>query len=156
MSRDYQRKKVYKSEFLNEGLHPTPTLTLGQCDLLVQKMYQWGKENISESVTYYSRIEIRDGRGRRSAASNGRIIWLPKFARSRMVVAHEVAHSLAGYDDGHGERFVAIYLQLVKKFDKENYIKLNNNFNTNKVKTLSKDGKAVKVRAKQQKKGASN
>jgi hypothetical protein len=143
--RDYQRSKVYNSEsndaYLNE------VLTLEECEKLANKMYKYGLRYVKWKQPF-KEITIADGRGRKHAGAYYSKIALPKWARNKLVVAHEVAHTLSPKDEKHQEKFVYIYLILVKRFCKEYYIELCNNFNKNNVKTIDKNNKPTKVRGK--------
>jgi len=143
--KDYQRSKVYNSEsneaYLNEAL------TLDECEKLANKMYKYGLRYVKWSQPF-KELTIADGRGRKHAGAYYSKIALPKWARNKLVVAHEVAHTLCPKDEKHRERFVFIYLVLVKRFCKEYYVELCNNFNKNKVNTIDKKNKPTKVRGK--------
>jgi hypothetical protein len=90
--RDSQRAAVYSWERALEQLLPaaaTRRLSLVECDLLVVRVWSdYGHPCRPPTVT--------DGRCRRSAAYNARTneIKLPRWARSQLVVLHEVAHAL--------------------------------------------------------------
>ena len=62
-------------------------------------------------------------------------ISLPKWARNRYVVAHEVAHCIAPDQSKHNWEFCAIYLELVKYFcGKADAERLQAEFKAHKVK----------------------
>ena len=69
-------------------------------------------------------VVVRDGRGRRHACSErawfGSEIKLPKWARTELIVLHELAHVRVppGFPP-HGARFAAEYLALVRRFASE-------------------------------------
>jgi hypothetical protein len=66
-------------------------------------------------------VEVRDGRGRRSACATTRygrpVIKLPLWARTPDTILHELAHHLntVGYD--HGKEFKAAFYALAKRFE---------------------------------------
>lgn len=123
--RDFQRKKVYVSEkVLISGSRKFKT---------VKEMQDY----IDSCVLHRDlkgldlEIQVRDGRGRRSACWKGLggkgvgIISMPVFARNEAVLLHELAHGVNStnkdiYDYSiHGKEFCAIFLKLVRLFMRE-------------------------------------
>ena len=91
-----------------------------------------GRETIQETVAYVDRVvssswwrqrsgvnvvEVKDGRGRRSAVAWHNVIAIPRWARNERTVLHELAHVLAyDADPPHGPQYAAAYLALVDRF----------------------------------------
>ena len=104
--RDFQRSKVYSWEriVMPDSFHEK--LTLDECRELARVMY--GK-----------RVIVKDGRGRRKAFAFHKrtpTIALPKWARNKETVAHEVAHLITNKRDqgsGHGGIFMKNFIVLL-------------------------------------------
>lgn len=100
--RDYQRSRVYEWERQEFGWDDEP-LTLEQCAQLAKSILP--------------SVKVLDGRGRRNACAmpfDGSI-KLPRWARRKWVVLHEVAH-LVAHDvrlAWHGREFMADYIALL-------------------------------------------
>ena len=110
--RDQQRSRVYKAENAVPGWPGKQFESLKEVDNWVKRIMAgktWTK--------HFQRtrpILVKDGRGRRRASGgNGRIV-LQRWARSQMVVLHEIAHVLTS--DQHGPRFCDTYLNLVSRY----------------------------------------
>ena len=125
-ARDSQRSKLYKSENCFR-INPEPTLSLVDCQRLADRVVAWSQEYTppikgGPHYPYHcgrpDRVTVRDGRGRRSANANATTltIKLPRWARQRWVVLHEMAHILQTEDPAHGRQFAAIFLDLVRHF----------------------------------------
>lgn len=108
--RDSQRSAVYTWERRLPGW-PGDGLTLAGCQQLVCRVWGEHLRSVAPRVT--------DGRGRRSAcyAFSSHQIRLPRRARSRYVVLHEIAHGILGETDpgvaDHGPEFARLYLSLL-------------------------------------------
>lgn len=119
--RDWQRSKVYKAESdrrlaVDRAKHVmTPAEIRAEVNRLV------ATSEFRKAWPHVSHILVKDGRARRSAygcaaEETGGMgeIGLPKFARYRLMVCHEVAHVVTAEDvPGHGAEFCANYLLLV-------------------------------------------
>jgi putative metallohydrolase (TIGR04338 family) len=65
-------------------------------------------------------VKLRDGRGSQSAWASPSAISLPRWARRKLVVLHELAHVVTwqcyGKDrPAHGRTFARVYLRLVRR-----------------------------------------
>lgn len=61
-------------------------------------------------------LGVKDGRGRRTACASGSTIELPRWARTKPVILHELAHVLVGGGRGHNWPFNRAYIDLVNVF----------------------------------------
>lgn len=110
--RDNQRVRVYRAERV---LH-------GQEKLDWQETQEWVAE-ITRTAWWRNRggraVLVSDGRGRRKPCSFGGEISIPRSARMRVVILHELAHELTWTRRpvaSHGPEFVGNLLALVGRF----------------------------------------
>lgn len=121
--RDSQRSRVYAweraqswwqtaspgaryAEVSSSAVRP---LTLPECEKLILRALRKAGCRM---------VDLGDGRGRRTAGGYSHRILLPTWARTKPVILHEAAHSVAaqrGFDDGHGPRFMRVYLDLLTR-----------------------------------------
>jgi putative metallohydrolase (TIGR04338 family) len=135
-TRDNQRAKIYRAE--REGLGGLSYLFKDlkdvnkYIDYILRSSY-WKKLNGSPY------IDVRDGRGRRSAcAFNKHTIALPRWARTDVFVLHELTHTVVNFNytkvADHGREFAKEFLGLVKRFmGKECYLILKESYKKNHV-----------------------
>lgn len=116
--RDSQRSAMYAWErkFRDDVYKELPDcsemLPLGVCEDLVREV--WADYRPKEAIP-----TVVDGRGRRYAGGSRRKISLPRWARSRVVVLHETAHSLMPTDEPpHGKMFARLFLELLDHYTK--------------------------------------
>ena len=117
--RDNQRKRVYDAErALFPDDHFPADLTLPQAEALVGRIYMDARYRHLDRV-HPLPPAVKDGRGRRRAGycRARHAIALPRWARRVWVVAHEVAHAFLDHNRhaGHGEEFVAVYLDVLER-----------------------------------------
>jgi putative metallohydrolase (TIGR04338 family) len=142
--RDSQRGKVYKAERILNS-HPKAMErfeTIPEVDVFVKKVL--GSSYTRKHFARLNSLTISDGRGRRNASAYGyREISLPRWARTRWTILHELAHIYASYKykrvdiaiAAHGREFCKIYLQLVQHFiSKEAADILKKSFREHRVK----------------------
>lgn len=110
--RDFQRARVYRWEALHVFPHAGDALTLDACRALVEQAYRWREAPGADPS--WAPPRVTDGRGRRHACGSREVIKLPRWARTRAIVLHECAHGMA--DDGHGPKFVTVYIDLLEEF----------------------------------------
>ena len=113
--RDNQRGKVYKAE--NTVFDPGEKMTLEEVEQFVHEVWNFKPLRMKKNgfVTPYNKPRVSDGRRRRSGASFGGRIALPKFARNKWYILHELAHEITFRDlAGHGPEFCGNYLWLVE------------------------------------------
>lgn len=116
--RDTQRSKVYAAENVVYPKSPEG-LTVAEVQEFVTKVVRssWWADRYPTGL-----VAVNDGRGRRSACAIGRVeISIPRWARSRHVVLHELAHIAMTRLHGsrvadHGWEFCSAELALVRRF----------------------------------------
>jgi putative metallohydrolase (TIGR04338 family) len=131
--RDSQRERVYKAETFAE--HGTPDYrsvehkpefkTVTECQEYVDFVAATDAYAALD-VYQLEPIEVLDGRGRRRACAviESDQIKLPKFARDKFTILHELAHIAVGMDcvgedrtvAPHGPEFTGIVLYFVHEF----------------------------------------
>lgn len=158
--RDSQRSKVYAAEGEALGRLKTDYTSVAECQAYLDKVTSsaWFKRHYG---TGYS-ITVQSGAGYRRATSYGGKrgrIQLPRWARKRWVIIHEVAHNVTKAKHGesiaaHGWQFAGIYLTLVTHYlGKEDGDRLKVAFKKHKVRftpprtraPLSEEQKAIQV-----------
>lgn len=123
--RDFQKTKVYTAEDLAlKRPDKTP-------DWPIPDIKLWIDNNILVSGWWIDRfridsIEVRDGSGKRNASAHYAdwSIRLPRWARTKGIVLHEVAHlavedlaHLHHYEvSSHGPEFCFVFLKLIEQF----------------------------------------
>lgn len=130
MKRDTQRAKVYKAEgeaFKGHTKANERLETVADIEKYVE--YVFGLKRVRDAFPKAMPVEnglfcgwklptVGDGRARRRAGGNVAGIHMPKWARSKWVVLHELAHtiSLRTYRGiaGHGWEYCSVYLSLVR------------------------------------------
>lgn len=124
--RDNQRSKLYAAESVLKGVGQrweSVQEVQEYVDRVTDRAYVRRHYPLGMSLTMSrglvnNRIEVLDGRGRRSGAAYGYTITLPRFARTEYYVLHEVAHILTrnryGRVAAHGWQFAATELDLVR------------------------------------------
>ena len=100
--KDFQRSKLYKWEKLEYGWDDT-ILSIEECQQYCN--------------TLIKGVTVTDGRGRRTPCAKThflqREIALPRFARKKWIVIHEVAHFLT--HDKHGPKYVRAYVDILAR-----------------------------------------
>lgn len=135
-----QAGRLYAAEEMS-GIKYGDTLTLKECQKFVDKVTarQYVIDNYGKAT-----IIVLDGRGRRKACATyygGRkAIKLPRWARTKYVILHEVAHHLTRLD-GHKAEFASCLLDLVRHFlGKESADALQGAYYFKGVKVVGKNG----------------
>jgi hypothetical protein len=120
--RDSQRSKLYAWENATFAGKYGETMSLDECRVLAyEAIGRYGFTN---------QPAVKDGRGRRSAGANSHEIDLPKWARNRFVVLHEVAHTLTSLLEtrhgvprnswaAHGAEYTRIFVSLLQAYGVE-------------------------------------
>jgi putative metallohydrolase (TIGR04338 family) len=137
------------------GIKYSEALTLQECQKFVDKIIS--RKYVIEKYGIQAKrpIVVLDGRGRRKACATiyygKRAIKLPKWARGKYVILHEVAHHLTNLD-GHKAEFASCLLDLVRHFlGKESADALQGAYHYKGVKVVGKN-KPVKARCPESRK----
>ena len=120
-SRDAQRARVYKADEVLHGMSRANVSTVPAIEAYVAKV--WAAPRVREAfpkATGTPPPVVMDGRGRRSAGGNGRMITMPKWSRRESIVLHELAHTITDRTygrevAGHGWQYCSVYLRLVQE-----------------------------------------
>ena len=110
--RDNQRARLYRAEGELDAGRRLPT---------VDRMQAW-VDGLAATDWFVARwgdraFEVRPGFGhRRATADQNGILQMPKWARSELVLLHEVAHCLTPVDvASHGPEYAGVLLALVRR-----------------------------------------
>lgn len=130
--RDFQRSRVYKSEYRLHFETDQPIFkTLEECQFFLDQV-------LPVLVDFQvPKIKLNDGRGRRRAFYSPLFceISLPRWARRPSVILHELAHAIPTDEPWHGVTFCSVYLMLVREVMGPDYAEiLETEFIKNKVK----------------------
>jgi putative metallohydrolase (TIGR04338 family) len=149
-----QAGRLYAAEEMS-GIKYSEALTLQECQKFVDKIIS--RKYVIEKYGIQAKrpIVVLDGRGRRKACATiyygKRAIKLPKWARGKYVILHEVAHHLTNLD-GHKAEFASCLLDLVRHFlGKESADALQGAYHYKGVKVVGKN-KPVKARCPESRK----
>lgn len=141
--RDTQRERVYRSERETFG-EPNDETTLDLGDHAAVVAYvetitktRWWRSRYGTMPIY---VEDRGGRGYRGRAHSWRsTISIPRLARRRWIVLHELAHLLAyrrhPASAAHGPEFARAYLDLLRRFMPDRFVPLLGRFRANRVRS---------------------
>jgi hypothetical protein len=120
--RDNQRSRVYAWE--RAALRELGSRSIGRADF--ERLSEceawalpiWRKERGRVGLARVAAPAIeRPAWGQRHAlAHDDHRITLPRWARSRWVILHELAHRLTPRDEAHGPRFVGVLIGLVSRW----------------------------------------
>lgn len=132
--RDNQRSKVYKWENVaiwnligepkvDQHWHRgrlittvTGGWTLDECQRFINKVWRAHLRRRGYASDRFSPPRVKDGRGTRIARGGSLYINLPKWARWRGVVIHELAHSMQPRGTApHGPEYVAVFIDLLAR-----------------------------------------
>jgi hypothetical protein len=149
-----QAGRLYAAEEMS-GIKYSEALTLQECQKFVDKIISRKYVIEKYGIQAQRPIVILDGRGRRKACATiyygKRAIKLPKWARGKYVILHEVAHHLTNLD-GHKAEFASCLLDLVRHFlGKESADALQGAYHYKGVKVIGKN-KPVKARCPESRK----
>lgn len=118
-SRDNQRSKVYAweravvRELGNRKLGDAEFERLAACELWAQPIWRKERGRVGLARVAAPAIERPSWGQRRALAHDDHRITLPRWARSRWVILHELTHRLTPRDEAHGPRFVGVLIGLV-------------------------------------------
>lgn len=119
--RDNQRSRVYAWEraacraLLGQSLHEPDYLDLQSCQAYAAPIWRAERGRLGLAKVLPPQIE-RPSWGQTSAlAHSDHRITLPRWARSRWVILHEMAHRLTPRDEAHGARFVGVLIGMLSR-----------------------------------------
>ena len=149
-----QAGRLYAAEEMS-GIKYGDSMTLQECQKFVDKVLSRKYILEKHGIQAQRPILVLDGRGCRKASATfrhgNRVIKLPRWARGKYVILHEVAHHLTDLN-GHRAEFASCLLDLVRHFlGKESADALQGAFHLRGVKVLGKTG-TVKARCPQSRK----
>lgn len=110
--RDTQRARLYRAEFEIDPGRRLPTVEKLQAYVDALTRADWFTARWPDRA-----FEVRPGFGHRKATAdvNG-VLQMPKWARSEMVLLHEVAHCLTPWTfAAHGPEYAGVLLSLVRR-----------------------------------------
>ena len=142
--RDSQRSKLYRAEHeaFGEAWSKNGHFTLPQAEAYVKRVWRSKFVQNKFPLTVINHVpRVTDGRGRRKAAGSISHIKLPRWARTKPVILHEIAHALSVADReahgpmaAHGWQFARRFIVLVQRFlGKEEARKLKTAFRKHRV-----------------------
>lgn len=117
--RDNQRSKVYAweraavREITGRGIGVPEFQSLEQCREWAAPIWKKERGRVGLAKARAPSIERPAWGQRRALAHDDHRITLPRWARNRWVILHEVAHRLTPHDQAHGPRFVGVLIGLV-------------------------------------------
>lgn len=121
-ARDSQRSKVYKAEHMLME-HSQNGMSIEDVREFVDKIMDSNWLDGKYPRAYgYGKVIVKDGRGRRKAGGCFAYITMPKWSRSRLVVLHELAHSITERQYGcrfiapHGREYCSIFISLTRRW----------------------------------------
>ena len=146
-----QAGRLYAAEEIS-GIKYDESMTLKECQKFVDKVLSRKYILEKHGVQAQRPILVLDGRGCRKASATfrhgNRVIKLPRWARGKYVILHEVAHHLTDLN-GHRAEFASCLLDLVRHFlGKESADALQGAYYYKGVKVVGKKG-ATKARCPQ-------
>jgi putative metallohydrolase (TIGR04338 family) len=88
--------------------------------LELKTLHEMGTRILADNA-YTLPLEIRDGRGRRTAAAasymSSGVLWMPRMYRSVPILLHELAHLLVPRSFvAHGPEFCRMLIRLVERY----------------------------------------
>jgi putative metallohydrolase (TIGR04338 family) len=131
--RDSQRSRVYAWERVAVATLPGRNLyeaefnKIDECDEWARPIWRKERGRVGLAGTKAPSIESSSWGQRRALAHHDHRITLPRWARSRWVILHEMAHRLTPRDEAHGPRFVGVLIGLACRwldYDAETLMRL--------------------------------
>jgi putative metallohydrolase (TIGR04338 family) len=119
--RDNQKSRVYQWErhaisTLGGGSIGTPDFTdIASCAAFAEPIWRTERGRLGLPGQHAPSIERSSWGQRRALAHSNHRITLPRWARSRWVILHELAHRLSPNDEAHGPRFVGVLIGLASR-----------------------------------------
>ena len=119
--RDNQRSKCYAweravAEQEGHSIYEPDFKTVDECAAWAAPIWRKERGRVGLAKAAAPSIE-RPSWGQRSALAHGdHRITLPRWARNRWVILHEMAHRLTPKDEAHGPRFVGVLMGLAARW----------------------------------------
>lgn len=115
--RDMQKAKLYRAEKVLLPYGKVGDESVPACEAFVKSVWQstWVKKHFVRA-RLNGPPEIADGRGTRIARGGLNRLNLPRWARTKAVVLHEITHALTPDRPAHGWVFCKNYLAIVQHF----------------------------------------
>ncbi len=120
--RDNQRAKVYRAErkALNFNVqYRTVAECQARVDQITGSRWWWGRYGHHPRAAL-SMVEVKPGKGHRNATADARpyggVLQLPLWARSDVVICHELAHIVTKPHAAHGPEFAREFIALVDRW----------------------------------------
>lgn len=117
--RDNQRSRVYAweraiaREIAHRRFGEPEFRSLDECRVWADPIWRKERGRMGLARAAAPSIERPSWGQRRALAHDDHRITLPRWARSRWVILHEMAHRLTPHDEAHGPRFVGVLIGLV-------------------------------------------
>lgn len=120
--RDTQRSRVYAWEreacaaLMGRSEFEPEFKTLEECQAYADPIWRKERGRVGLAGQVAPSIERPNMGQRRALAHADHRITLPRWARNRWVILHEMAHRLTPRDEGHGPRFVGVLIGLLARW----------------------------------------
>lgn len=120
--RDNQRSRVYAWEraaslrLKGRTLYIGEYETLEECEAFMAPIWRAERGRVGLAKSSAPTLARKLWGQRKATASELHVIKLPKWARSRWVILHEMAHRLTPEDEAHGPRFVGVLIGLAARW----------------------------------------
>lgn len=120
--RDRQRSRVYAWErevcarLLGRSIGTPDYDTIPECEAYAKPIWRAERGRVGLARQHAPDIERPHWGQRRALAHHDHRITLPRWARNRWVILHELAHRLTPTDEAHGPRFVGVLMGLVARW----------------------------------------
>lgn len=119
--RDSQRQKLYNAEQVVRPVHQGKrfeTVEEISAYLETARQHKWWKTQFGAFP--YQPFRVRPGFGARHAHGGGTTITLPIWARTELVIWHEIAHCITQWKypsrAAHGREYAQIFLSLIRHY----------------------------------------
>lgn len=112
---DRQRSKLYKAENTVDGIffQPTYLASIAGCQQFVDRIVRkrWFQRNFN-----IKKVTVHPKRNNAYARGGYGNVWLPRWARTEMVILHELSHVVTlTQHEFHGPEYAGTYIYLVEK-----------------------------------------
>lgn len=120
--RDNQRSRVYAWEravlvkLAGRSLYLGEFTILDECEAFMAPIWRAERGRVGLAKMTAPSLARNLWGQRKATASADHVIKLPRWARSRWVILHEMAHRLTPQDEAHGPRFVGVLIGLAARW----------------------------------------